>query len=378
VPRGPADGRSVTIVAPVVAADEGGMERVMSRVASGLLERGFAVTVISYLCRLPPHPALRVVRVPGLRRPASLSFPWFALAAAIAVRRHGRGQLVTQGAVVPQRADVACAHFCNHAFYARDAARRRRRDTLPYRLNEWLDRRLTLAAERWVYSRGRVGEVIAVSPGLANDLRRFFPALEGRLHVIPNGVDLDEFRPDPEARAWVRGQLGVHEAPLAAFMGGDWTRKGLDLALEAVAQAPPWQLLVIGAGDEAGFRARADTLDLAGRVHFVGRQPRPAPYLAAADAFVFPSAYEPFGLVMLEAGAAGLPLIVTRTEGSDVLLREGENGFVVEREPAAIAAVLDDLGRDASRRATLGARARELAEPYAWPRVADAYAEVLA
>ena len=75
-------------------------------------------------------------------------------------------------------------------------------------------------------------------------------------------------------------------------------------------------------------------------MHFVGRRVRPAPYLAAADAFVFPSGYEPFGLAMLEAGACGLPLIVTRTEGSDELVRQGENGFVVEREPAAIAAVL--------------------------------------
>jgi glycosyltransferase involved in cell wall biosynthesis len=378
VRRGPADGRAVTIVAPVVAHDDGGMERVMARVASGLLERGFALTVIAYICRLEPHPALRVVRVPGPRRPASVSFPWFALAASVAVRRHGRGTLVTQGAVVPLRADVACVHFCTHAFLAQRTAPRRRHDTLPYRLNEWADRALTLAAERWVYRAGRVGKVVAVSPGLADDLQRFFPSLGERVHVIPNGVDLDEFRPDPEARARLRAELGLGAEPLAAFMGGDWARKGLDLALAAVAQAPSWHLLVVGDGDEAGYRARAQELGISGRVHFAGRQAQPAPYLAAADAFVFPSAYEPFGLVVLEAGATGLPLIVTRTEGTDELVREGENGFVVERDASAIAQVLDDLAGDAPRRAAIGARARELAEPYAWPRVADAYAELLA
>ncbi len=369
------DRRSVTIVAPVVAADEGGMEQVMCRVAGGLAERGFAVTVIAYICRLPPSPGLRVVRVPGPRRPASVSFPWFALAATIAERRYGRGRLVTQGAVVPFTADVVCAHFSHHAFFEQRTSRRRR-DTLAYRLNERADRWMNLAAERWVYR--RAGEVIAVSPGLADDLRRFFPSLAEKVRVIPNGVDLDEFRPDPEARARVRGQLGVAAAPLAVFMGGDWKRKGLDLALEAVAQSPPWQLLVVGDGDRAGFQARAEALRAGARVHFVGRQVRPAPYLAAADAFVFPSGYEPFGLAMLEAAASGLPLIVTRTEGSDELVRHGENGFVVSREPAAIAAVLADLGRDASRRARIGARARELALPYAWSRVTEAYAEVLA
>jgi UDP-glucose:(heptosyl)LPS alpha-1,3-glucosyltransferase len=237
---------------------------------------------------------------------------------------------------------------------------------------------MTLAAERWAYRARRVGRVVAVSRGLAGDVRRFFPSLEGRVQVIPNGVDVDEFRPDPEARARVRAELGARDVPVAAFMGGDWRRKGLELALEAVAQSPPWHLLVIGDGDEPAFRARAERLGAGGRVHFVGRRPRPAPYLSAADAFVFPSGYEPFGLAMLEAGASGLPLIATPTEGSAELVREGENGFVVEREAGAIATALEALGRDPERRARLGARARELALGYSWSRVADAYAEVLA
>jgi glycosyltransferase involved in cell wall biosynthesis len=368
----------VTIVAPVVAPDEGGMERVMSQVVLGLLERGFTVLVIAYTCRLPHHPALRFIRVPGPRRPASLSFPWFALAASIATRRFAQGRLVTQGAILPLTADVVCAHFCNHAFHAQRGQPRRRRDTLPYRINEWVDRWMGLVAERWIYRPGHVGRVIAVSTGLANDLKRYFPSLDGRLDVIPNGVDLDEFRPNPAAREEIRAALGVGDAPLAAFMGGDWPRKGLGLALEAVAQSPPWQLLVVGEGDAEAYRERARELGASERVHFAGRQRRPAPYLAAADAFVFPSGYEPFGLVVLEAGATGLPLIVTRTEGTDELVREGENGRVVDRDAAAIAAVLDELAPADSGRLAMGARARDLAAPFAWPRVADAYAEILA
>ena len=376
MPAARADRPAATLVAPVVALDEGGMERVMSHIATGLLERGFAVTVIAYTCRLAPHPHLRFVHVPGPRRPAALSFPWFALAASIAVRRHRRGRLVTQGAILPLRADVVCAHFCNHAFHATNVHPRRRRDTLPYRLNEALDRWMGLAAERWVYGRRRARHVVAVSSGLAGDLRRHFPALD--VAVVPNGVDLNEFRPDPAARADVRARLGIGDAPLAVFVGGDWGRKGLALAIEAVASTPSWHLLVVGEGDEQAFSERARELGAAGRVHFVGRQRRPAPFLAAADAFVFPSAYEPFGLVILEAGASGLPLVVTRTEGSDELVREGENGHVVNRDAAAIAAVLELLVRAPETRVAMGARARELAEPYAWSNVADAYAAVLA
>jgi UDP-glucose:(heptosyl)LPS alpha-1,3-glucosyltransferase len=366
--------RVVTIVAPVVAADEGGMERVMSHVASGLLERGFAVRVIAYTCRLAPHPRLRFVRVPGPRRPAAVSFPWFALAATVAVRRHARGRLLTQNAILPLRADVVAAHFCNHAFYADRGARRRRRDSLPYRLNEALDRWMNLAAERWVYR--RADRVIAVSPGLADELLRFFPRLEGRIAVVPNGVDLAEFRPDPAARAAVRERLGLGDAPVAVFVGGDWGRKGLAVAIEGVAAAPPWRLVVVGDGDADGYAARARALGAGDRVHFVGRQREPAPFLAAADAFVFPSAYEPFGLVVLEAGASGLPLLVTRTLGTRELVHDGENGRFLERDGAAFAAALNEL--PAERRAAMGERARELAAPYAWPRVADAYAEALA
>jgi glycosyltransferase involved in cell wall biosynthesis len=370
--------RTVTIVAPVVAADEGGMERVMSHVASGLLERGFAVRVIAYTCRVPAHPALRFIRVPGPRRPASLSFPWFALAGSLATLRHGRGRRLTQGAIVPLRADAVAAQFCTHAFVASQDAPRRRRDSLPYRVNEALDRRLNLAAERWVYGGRRAGLVIVPSAGVAEELRRFFPALAGRIRVVPNGVDPAEFRPDPAARAHVRGELGVGAAPVAAFVGGDWSRKGLTIALEGVAKAPPWHLMVVGDGDAEGYAARARALGAGGRVHFVGRQLRPARFLAAADAFVFPSGYEPFGLVVLEAGATGLPLVVTRTHGTAELVRDGENGRVVERKGDAFAAALAELAAASpERRAAMSARARELAAGYAWSRVADGYAEAL-
>lgn len=370
--------RAVTIVAPVVAADEGGMERVMSQVAAGLLERGFAVRVIAYTCRLPRHPALSFVRVPGPRRPAAISFPWFALAASVATLRHRRGRLLTQGAILPLRADVVAAQFCTHAFLAADDRPRRRRDSLPYRVNEALDRRLNLVAERWVYRRARAGRVMTVSSGFAAELQRFFPALEGRVSVVPNGVDAAEFRPDPVARAEVRERLGVGAALLAAFVGGDWGRKGLAIAMDGVAKAPPWHLVVVGDGDAEGYAARARGLGAGERVHFVGRQQQPGRFLAAADAFVFPSAYEPFGLVVLEAGATGLPLVVTRTHGTAELVRDGENGRVVERDGEAFAAALNELAGAPERRAAMGARARELAAGYAWPRVADAYAEALA
>jgi glycosyltransferase involved in cell wall biosynthesis len=164
---------------------------------------------------------------------------------------------------------------------------------------------------------------------------------------------------------------------VAAFLAGSWPSKGLDVALQAVARTPPWTLLVIGDGDRERYEAVAAELGAADRVRFVGRQPAPARFLAAADAFVFPSAYETFSLAVLEAGAVGLPLVVTRTAGTAELVRDGENGRFVERDPAAIAAVLAELAADGERRAAMGERARATAVAYGWPRVVDGYARVL-
>jgi glycosyltransferase involved in cell wall biosynthesis len=70
--------------------------------------------------------------------------------------------------------------------------------------------------------------------------------------------------------------------------------------------------------------------------------------------------------------------VVTRTEGSDELVRDGQNGRVVDRDAEAIAAVLEQLAQAPEARTAMGARAREMAEPYAWSNVGDAYAAVLA
>jgi UDP-glucose:(heptosyl)LPS alpha-1,3-glucosyltransferase len=91
--------------------------------------------------------------------------------------------------------------------------------------------------------------------------------------------------------------------------------------------------------------------------------------LAAADALVFPSTYEAFPLVALEAAAAGLPILATPVNGVRELIRDGESGFLIERDPDSIAAVLRRLGDDAGLRARVGAAAREAVSAYSWERM---------
>ena len=109
---------------------------------------------------------------------------------------------------------------------------------------------------------------------------------------------------------------------------------------------------------------------VAGRVHFVGRQPDPRPYLVAGDVFALPSAYEAYPLVVLEALACGLPVVATPVGSVPDLIGDG-NGRVVSRNVPAIREALAELA-DADR-AAAAAQARETALDHSWPRVADEY-----
>lgn len=363
--------QAVTLLAPEVAP-VGGMERALHELANGLLARGMPLTVVARLCAAAPHPSLRWIRMRGPRRPAAISGPFMAVAGRHLVRRHAAGLVHTQGALIVRSVDVVTVQFVHHAFAQRRDLPRRQRDTVAHRVNERADEAVNLALERWCFGGLRVRRVVAVSHGIARELRSHFPALEDRIRVIPNGVDTQRFAPDSGARARVRRELGLGDERVAMFVGGDWQRKGLPFALEGLPGADGWRLVVVGQGDVERYRAMAAELGVADRVHFVGRQTAPERWLASADAFVSPTAYEAFPLAVLEAASAGLPLLVTRVNGTEEVLRQGENGLEITRDGDSVRAALGALA-SAEDRARLGAEARRSASRYSWAEIVDAH-----
>ncbi|MFK4110623.1 glycosyltransferase [Streptomyces sp. NPDC002176] len=172
-------------------------------------------------------------------------------------------------------------------------------------------RALYLAGERL----GR--STVAVSPTVAARLTRW-GVPEPRIAVVPNGIDLEPFRFDPERRARVRAQLGI---PEDAFVIGGIGRlapgKRFDILIDALAQLPSdYRLLLVGGGPEEGALRRA-AAGLADRVVFTGEVPGlpdgslgpDLPALTSAmDVLAAPSPEEAFGLAVVEALAAGLPV----------------------------------------------------------------------
>lgn len=362
---------SVTLVAHDVGTP-GGMERQLAELCTGLLARGYRVTVIARRCELAAHPALRFICVRGPRRPFSLAYPAFFVLGSLAVLRWREGVLNTLGAIVLNRADVVTVHFCHRGYRAAGGAAQTSRPDLAHRANAAVAASMSRAAERFCYRPRRARQLVAVSRGVARELERFFPAAAAGVAVIPNGVDAQEFAPQPAARDELRAQLGIAPGELVAlFVGGDWERKGLRFAVEAVARAAAWHLLVVGRGDEARQRRIAEGHGAASRVHFAGPTSAPARHFAAADAFVLPTLYEAFALVTLEAAAAGLPLLVTRVNGTEELVSDGVNGWLVERDAASIAQRLGELREDPQLRAAMARAARASAERYGWESVVE-------
>jgi glycosyltransferase involved in cell wall biosynthesis len=193
-----------------------------------------------------------------------------------------------------------------------------------------------------------------------------------RVRLIPNGVDTDANRPlDPEAKARLRAELGLPEGPLVITVGIVIARKNVDGALRAfagaVAAGAPGHFLILGpmpdehAAYHASLRAFISAHGLESRVTFLGFRTPVAPYLQAADVFVFPSRQEGMPNSVLEAMACGLPCLVSGSAGVESsVVTHGESGFALDvADEGAWASTLEQLLTSPTLRARIGSAARQ-------------------
>jgi glycosyltransferase involved in cell wall biosynthesis len=167
--------------------------------------------------------------------------------------------------------------------------------------------------------RAAYGRLFAVGQGVADSWAQMgFP--NGRIEVVPNGINTARFRPPTEEeRREARDRLGISSSHKTILFVGrlDIAMKGCDDFLRIVAKLPSdYKGRMVGTGpDLQALKNLAVQLKIADRVDFVGHQADTRTYYWAADAFLLTSRYEPFGLVLLEAVACGLPAVVLPCEG---------------------------------------------------------------
>jgi UDP-glucose:(heptosyl)LPS alpha-1,3-glucosyltransferase len=221
------------------------------------------------------------------------------------------------------------------------------------------------AAERRMFAHPALRAVICNSAMVRGEIERRFGVAAQKLHVVYNGVDLEQFHPRRRAslRAAARSELGASDADFVfLFVGSGFWRKGLDLAIGALAACGETQFRLVVAGrdrDAARFAAQAQAAGLGARVRLLGGREDVRPLYAAADCFILPTRYDPFPNTALEALAMGLPVIVGRRSGAAEVVREGESGWTCE--PGDVAGLAERM-RDAAR--LRGDAARAAAENY--------------
>lgn len=317
----------------------------------------------------------RRIRVP--QRPKPILFAGFYLRAGLLLRRLDADLVHLSGALVPNRAGLASVQFCHAAFVERTGRLAPRDAPLSRRLNTTVMRRMSLAAERRAYRGERTTVLLPASRGVDSELARFYP--ESARVVITNGVDRDRFRPDAERRRSTRAEIGTPESSFVAlFVGGDWDRKGLAIAIRGVALAArqrpgeSLELWVVGGGDRPRFELAAREAGIRRSVRFLGRRSDTERFFSGADVFVFPTLYEAFPLVVLEAAASGLPVLAPRdVNGVPDVIGDETAGIYVERDASSISAALEALRADDDRRVRMSAAARDVSSAYAWDLVTD-------
>jgi len=206
---------------------------------------------------------------------------------------------------------------------------------------------------------------IAVSPGVRDYVLHECGLDPARVRVVFNGVDMAKIaaaRPGPE----VRRELGLaSEAPVIGLVARlDHWGKGHKELFTAMAQLEgryPCHALLVGGGRRADeVLALAAGLGLAGQVHFLGSRRDVPDLLQAMDVFVLPSYNEGLSLALLEAMAAGLPVIATAVGGTPEVVTDGVTGLLIPpRDAAALAGALERLLADPAWAKQLGENARD-------------------
>lgn len=274
----------------------------------------------------------------------------------------------TQGQFVG--ADIIYAHFCHHAYLA--DGWKSSPVTGIRRLARFLNHQFNAIFERRAISQAK--KIVVPSSGLLAEIETAYPDVKGRVSVIPNPVDITNFIcPVGFDKLSIRRDIGIDEsAVLFAFVAlGDFARKGLGIIFEAMATLEDelnYALLVVGgkSSEIETFRKVALEQGVADRVKFVGMQDNVAPFLWAADAFVFPSLYETFSLVIFQAAAAGLPVIMTQgLHGASELIVDGMNGYQVERSAVGVGEKMREWIIYPDRLSDLANNAEKSTTPYA-------------
>lgn len=350
----------------------GGMERYCAELVTALCTRH---DVHLFTCEADDVPLDRITvhLVRAVQKPFLALFAQFYRQTSRMIRMEDYDIVHAMGGITA-RQNIVTAHYCQSAWG--DAIRREpgaREGINAYHQFMW---RMSGYFERKAVTSARTLGISANSERTGRDLVKFYGCDPAKIQVIYNGVDLDRFTPaNVRQRSAVRQRYGIPESALVVLFVGEYRRKGLATVVRAVGslQDPRVHLLAVGKGDAEHYRALAAQAGIAGRAAFAGPTRDIEQVFGAANLFAFPTYYEPFGMVITEAMASGLPVITSRSAGASEMITEGESGLLLDRpgDAGELSRKIMLLLSDEAGRKGMGLRARLAASGCRWSHVAE-------
>jgi UDP-glucose:(heptosyl)LPS alpha-1,3-glucosyltransferase len=301
-------------------------------------------------------------RVPAWRATALTTILTFIRQAEKLLRRRRYDLIHAQG-LSCWRADVITAHICNAA--------RARRAGHPGGRHRFFSP-IVVPMERRFYRQPHARQLIAVSRRVEAEVVAEYAWQRPRT-VIYHGTDTDRFSPPTEGeKRQARAAYDLAETATAWLFAGEAV-KGLSRVIDQLTDFPEASLLVVSRSNLDPFRHRARTLGVNPRIRFFGPEPNmPAAY-HAADVLVYPSDYDAFGLVVAEAMAAGLPVVVGQQTGVAEWIVPRQNGLLCDpASPASLRTQLEWLQAEPARSRNLGRAARATVLEHTWDACATA------
>ncbi|AMM14672.1 glycosyl transferase [Burkholderia sp. PAMC 28687] len=370
----------IAIVTHVVRHNDG-QGRVNYEIARAALAEGHQVTLLaSHVApELASETRLRWVAIKiGRFWPTKLfKQQVFALKTALWLKKHKKDYdvLHVNGFISWTKADVNTAHFVHGGWL--------RSPYYPFKLTGGLwsayqvvYSHVNAKLEHWAYQRSKI--IAAVSEKVAVEIRANGTESE-RIEVVYNGVDTTAFTAARRTGS-DRAQFQLpDDACLLLFVGDLRTpRKNLDTVLKALLELPSSvHLAVAGYIPGSPYPDEAKALGIGDRVHFLGLVKNMPTLMHSVDAFVFPSRYEAMSLSLLEALAAGLPVITAKTAGGAEII--GTDCGIVLDDPddaTALAGAVMKLADAPELRREMGVAARQLADQFGWARMARRYLDL--
>lgn len=219
---------------------------------------------------------------------------------------------------------------------------------------------------------------------LTEDMKRLMKEIYNRhIFVIPNGIDIERFK--NISREDIRKRLKItNKEKIIIFVGTLRRLKGVRYLIEAmkciIEKNTNARLMLVGDGeDREDLENLVKELNIEKYVQFIGKVPNDKipEYLKASDVFVLPSLSESFGIVNLEAMASGLPIVATNVGGLPEIVKDGENGFLVEQKnPEKIAEKALFLLEHDDLREKISKKNREKAKGYSWETAVERLEEI--